>query len=44
VEWVEFARVDHMPESGEIVTAQERWEEAAGGGGVAAVQLANLAG
>lgn len=44
VEWVEFARVDHVPEAGEIVTALETWEEAAGGGGVAAVQLANLAG
>jgi ribokinase len=44
VEWVEFARVDHVPEPGEIVPAHETWEEAAGGGGVAAVQLANLAG
>jgi ribokinase len=42
VEWVEFARVDHMPGSGEIVHALETWEEAAGGGAVAAVQLANL--
>ena len=44
VEWVEFARVDHVPEPGEIVQAFETWEEAAGGGAVAAVQLANLAG
>jgi len=44
VEWVEFARVDHAPESGEIVHALETWEEPAGGGAVAAVQLANLAG
>jgi ribokinase len=44
VEWVEFARVDHAPEPGEIVAAHETWEEAAGGGAVAAVQLANLAG
>jgi ribokinase len=44
VEWVEFARVDHVPAPGEIVHATERWEEAAGGGAVAAVQLANLAG
>jgi ribokinase len=44
VEWVEFARVDQVPEPGEIVSALETWEEAAGGGGVAAVQLANLAG
>ena len=44
VEWVEFARVDHAPEPGEIVAAHETWEEAAGGGAVAAVQLTNLAG
>jgi ribokinase len=42
VEWVEFARVDHMPAAGEIVHALETWEEPAGGGAVAAVQLANL--
>jgi ribokinase len=44
IEWVEFARVDRVPEPGEIVSAHETWEEAAGGGAVAAVQLANLAG
>ena len=44
VEWVEFARVPHMPEPGEIVHASEWWEEAGGGGAVAAVQLAKLAG
>jgi ribokinase len=44
LEWVEFARVEHMPRSGEIVHALETWEEAAGGGAVAAVQLANLNG
>jgi ribokinase len=44
VEWVEFARVEHVPEPGEIVPALEMWEEPAGGGAVAAVQLANLAG
>jgi len=44
VEWVEFARVEHAPEPGEIVHAFETWEEPAGGGAVAAVQLANLAG
>jgi len=44
VEWVEFVRVDHVPEAGEIVSALETWEEAAGGGAVAAVQLANLHG
>jgi ribokinase len=41
-EWVEFARVDHVPQAGEIVHSLERWEEAAGGGAVAAVQLAKL--
>jgi len=44
VEWVEFARVEHVPTPGEIVQALETWEEPAGGGAVAAVQLANLAG
>lgn len=44
VEWVEFVRVEEMPERGTIVHAVETWEEAAGGGAVAAVQLANLAG
>src|SRR5437764_834361 len=44
VEWVEFARVDHVPEPGEIVHALETWQEPAGGGAVAAVQLARLAG
>lgn len=44
VEWVEFVRVDHVPAPGEIVHALETWEEAAGGGAVAAAQLANLNG
>jgi ribokinase len=44
VEWVEFARVEHAPAVGEIVHARETWEEPAGGGAVAAVQLANLGG
>jgi ribokinase len=44
VEWVEFARVQHMPTAGEIVHATEWWQEAGGGGAVAAVQLAKLAG
>ena len=42
VEWVEFARVEHVPQPGEIVHAVETWEEAAGGGAVAAVQLVRL--
>jgi ribokinase len=44
VEWIQFARVEQVPAPGEIVTAEETWEEAAGGGAVAAVQLARLAG
>jgi ribokinase len=44
VEWVEFARVEHVPVPGEIVHALEAWAEPAGGGAVAAVQLRKLAG
>jgi ribokinase len=44
VEWVEFLRVDRVPEPGSIVTAKEVWAEPAGGGAVAAVRLAHLAG
>jgi ribokinase len=44
VEWVQFARVERVPRPGEIVHSLETWEEAAGGGAVAAVQLAKLAG
>ena len=43
VEWLEFVPVEHVPRPGEIVHADESWEEAAGGGVVAAVQLAQLA-
>ena len=44
VEWAEFARIERMPRAGEIVHALERWEGAGGGGAVAAVELARLAG
>jgi ribokinase len=44
VEWIELALVEHVPQPGEIVHASEAWEEPAGGGAVAAVQLARLAG
>ena len=44
VEWIEFARVDHVPGAGEIVHALESWQEPGGGGAVAAVQLSRLAG
>ncbi len=44
VEWVEFVRVEHVPAPGEIVHALDGFEEVGGGGAVAAVQLARLAG
>lgn len=44
VEWVEFVRGDHVPDAGEIVHATGAFDEPAGGGAVAAVQLARLAG
>jgi ribokinase len=44
VEWATFAVVDRVPTPGEIVHALEWFELPAGGGAVAAVQLANLAG
>lgn len=43
VEWMEFVPVERVPRSGEIVHAADSWEQAAGGGVVAAVQLAVLA-
>lgn len=44
VEWIELAVVDRVPLPGEIVHALESIEAPAGGGAVAAVQLARLAG
>jgi ribokinase len=44
VEWIEFGRVEHVPAPGEIVHVSESWQEPGGGGAVAAVQLAKLAG
>jgi ribokinase len=44
VEWVQFARVAHVPRAGEVVNGGDLFEEPAGGGAVAAVQLARLAG
>jgi ribokinase len=44
VEWVQFARVARVPHEGEVVHAHDPFEEPAGGGAVAAVQLARLAG
>jgi ribokinase len=44
VEWVEFALVERVPARGEIAHALDTWEDPGGGGPVAAVQLAKLAG
>ncbi len=44
VEWIDFLHVSRVPAQGEIVHASRGWADAAGGGAVAAVQLANLAG
>jgi len=44
VEWCTFLRVETLPRPGEIVHVEEVWEEAGGGGAVAAVELARLAG
>jgi ribokinase len=44
VEWITFARVDQVPPTGGIGHAIETWAGAGGGGGVAARQLAKLAG
>jgi ribokinase len=44
VEWVQFLRVEHMPSPGDILHVADYWEEPAGGGPGAAVQLAKLAG
>jgi ribokinase len=44
VEWIEFGRVTHVPEPGEIIEASEWFSEAAGSAAVVAVQLAKLSG
>jgi ribokinase len=44
VEWVEFARVPHVPVAGEILHASSFFAVPAGGGPVTAVQLLKLAG
>ncbi len=43
VEWVQFGCVPHVPLAGEVMHARDAFEEPAGGGAVAAVQLARLA-
>jgi ribokinase len=42
VEWVDFVPVERVPEPGEILTTEQHWAEAAGGGGVAAAELVRL--
>jgi ribokinase len=44
VEWLQFLRVAHVPARGEILQASSGWEEAGGGGSVAAAEIARLAG
>ncbi len=44
IEWVTFLRLDRFPGPGDILRASAALEEPAGGGGVAAVELARLAG
>ena len=44
VEWVEFVRLARVPRAGEIAHASASWAQAGGGGSVAALQLAALAG
>lgn len=44
IEWIDFVRVPRMPGPGEIIHATQAWDEPGGGGAVAAVQLAKLAG
>ena len=42
VEWVDFVEVDRLPREGEVLGATDASARAAGGGGVAAVVLAEL--
>ncbi len=44
VEWVQFLRVSKLPRAGDIIHSLDHWEEAAGGGPAAAVQLLKLSG
>ncbi len=44
VEWVSFLLVDRAPKPGGILHASNTWDEPAGGGGVAAAELARLGG
>jgi len=44
VEWTEFAPVERVPLAGEIIESEGAWQQPAGGGAVAAVQIAKLTG
>ncbi len=44
LEWIEFGHLERVPRAGDIAHATDAWEEPGGGGAVAAVQLARLAG
>lgn len=44
IEWGRFVLVDTVPKQGEITHTTDAWGEVAGGGSVAAMQLAQLAG
>jgi ribokinase len=44
LEWVQFAYLSQLPRAGEIAHAHDAFEEPAGGGAVAAVQMARLTG
>jgi len=44
VESIDFLHVPHLPTAGEVLAATESWTETGGGGAVAAVTLAELAG
>jgi len=44
VEWIRFCRVEQVPGAGEIAHSTADWEQAGGGAGVSAIQLARLAG
>lgn len=44
VEWTRIVPVEHVPSAGEIVHAGVGWQGPAGGGAIAAVQLARLTG
>lgn len=44
LEWISFIHVAQLPQAGQILPATDYWEEVGGGGAVAAVQMARLAG